>query len=474
MNKPIILSISLLMAMIMVSGVTYAQTTGEINDSVMIDIEPKDKTVGPIGVTDELTKKIKELENNYNKIKENFEQPLKSDDKIRQLKSDYIQKTREINELLHVAPTRDFLAEWDALDLQIMTLEEKQEYEYSEYRQQSINELYKQLESLDQQSINSMKLEPAVEKKLLNIEQKLYNKYSNYTSNTYVGENSVEFPYIDYEQQRIVLLIDENNTLTESDMNSISIAHDVMKTYGTSDISVEFTSIVELSCSKVTDDCDPLIGGISLARDDSKNSLAGTVGFRAKDNNDNVGFVTVGHVVQFKDSTNTQMRQPVGGSVVGTIPSNGDDVCYTGGGVDKNERTSNNKSCDFAFVTMKSNVSISDDIYKSSKSTYDINDMAVKSDQIPGKLLKWVGATSGVNTAKIKSYNTHLDTVTLVTNSVAIQGDSGGPVFESTTGARNTFSAKVFGIITSSSTTDEIYYQPTHKIMDELNLKSYN
>ena len=287
-------------------------------------------------------------------------------------------------------------------------------------------------------------------------------------------KSSVEFPYIDYEQQRIVLLIDENNTLTESDMNSISIAHDVMKTYGTSDISVEFTSIVELSCSKVTDDCDPLIGGIALARDDSKNSLAGTVGFRAKDSNDNVGFVTAGHVVQFKDSTNTQMRQPVGGSVVGTIPSNGDDVCYTGGGVDKNERTSNNKSCDFAFVTMKSNVSISDDIYKSSKSTYDINDMAVKSDQIPGKLLKWVGATSGVNTAKIKSYNTHLDTVTLVTNSVAIQGDSGGPVFESTTGARNTFSAKVFGIITSSSTTDEIYYQPTHKIMDELNLKSYN
>ena len=172
MNKPILLSISLLMAMIMVSGVTYAQTTGEINDSVMIDIEPKDKTVGPIGVTDELTKKIKELENNYNKIKENFEQPLKSDDKIRQLKSDYIQKTRELNELLHVAPTRDFLAEWNALDLQIMTLEEKQEYEYSEYRQQSINELYKQLELLDQQSINSMKLDPAVEKKLLNIEQK--------------------------------------------------------------------------------------------------------------------------------------------------------------------------------------------------------------------------------------------------------------------------------------------------------------
>ena len=217
-----------------------------------------------------------------------------------------------------------------------------------------------------------------------------------------------------------------------------------------------------------------MIGGISLARDDSANSLAGTVGFRVKNIDNDIGFVTAGHVVQFRDSTNTKMRQPMGGSVVGTIPYNGDDVCYTRGGVDKGEKTRKGYKCDFAFVSMYAGTKINDDIYKSAHSTYDIDAMASSSNQIKGTLLKIIGSSTGTVTGRITDPGATEGRIIMSVSTGLSQGDSGGPVFKTTTKARNIQNAEIFGIVISKLGNGHILYEPTHKIMNELNLRPYH
>ena len=437
---------------------------------------------GPVGTVNEsadiklqeLEKKQQDLKNKHHAINEEFNS-TNSTKKIIELKSDYIQTIKELNVISYVEPERDYLAEWTALDSTIMDLEDKQIEEYSEQRQQIIDALYQQMHQLDQNSIDSMKLDLHVKEELESLESELIAMYFDHTADIYVGKSSVIYPYIDHEQQNVVLLIDETKTLDVKDISSISIAQNVLENYN---VTVAFTTFTEISCSNVTSDCDPLIGGISLARDDSRNSLAGSVGFRAKDSSNNVGFVTAGHVVQYRDSTNTQMHQPVGGSAVGTIPDNGDMVCYTAGGVDIGEQTSNNKNCDFAFVKMNSGVSINDDIYKSSRSTYDINSMATESNHREGKLLKWIGAVSGVQQGRINACHNLTQVCSIEVNShPSTGGDSGGPVFEGRTASRNTFTANIFGINTHIATINGenlFIYEPSYKIMDELNLRPYH
>ena len=203
-----------------------------------------------------------------------------------------------------------------------------------------------------------------------------------------------------------------------------------------------------------------------------------TIGFRAKDSNGNVGFVTAGHVVQYLTFTNTIMHQPhTSNSIIGTIPSNGDDACSTYHGVNKRETTRSSKICDFAFVKLARGVSINDDIYKSLNRVYSINDLAVLSDHTLGKMVKVAGSNSGITTGVISSVRASYHDVQLSLQSPLLSGDSGGPIFKPSTSARSTSSAEVYGILTQfRDIRGELIalYEPTDKIMTELNLRPYH
>ncbi len=438
--------------------------------------------IGPVGTVNEsadiklqeIEEKQQDLKNKHHAINEEFNS-TNSTKKITELKSDYIQTVKELNTLSYVEPERNYLAEWTALDAQIIILEELQWNNYTEPRQVMIDGLYEQMNEIEQESIASMVLDPADKTKLYNLEMELHNKYSNPDHETFVSNEFVEYAYVDHVQEKVFLVIDENKALAENGISSILVAQNVMDAVGIDNITIDFAEITPLRCNSVTSDCDPLIGGISIGRADSPNDHSGTIGFRAKDSSNNKGFVTAGHAVQFEDFTNTVMHQPhTSTSIIGTIPSNGDDVCYTGGGVDKGERTINGKPCDFAFVKTARGVSINDDIYKSPNRTYDINALAIPSDQVRGTMLKLVGSNSGTVTGSIQTILSISDRVLMTVHSPAIAGDSGGPVFKSSTGARNTSTAEIFGIVLSSHGIARIMYEPVDKIMTELNLRPYH
>ena len=438
--------------------------------------------IGPVGVADEYTNttaaeieaKYQDLQEIYHTINEEFN-TTNSTAKITELKLDYIQTINELNKLTYIEPKRDYLAEWSKLDAQAVALEELQYSNYTESRQAFIDSLYSQMDEIEQASIASMILDPADEKRLYGIEEKLYNKYGNSSHETFVANDFVEH-YVDHAQERVYLIIDQNKALAENSIHPITIVQDVLDSTGIDNLVIDFTEINLLSCRSTTSDCDPLIGGISIGRADSPNDHSGTIGFRAKDSNGNVGFVTAGHVVQYLTSTNTIMHQPrTSNSIIGTIPSNGDDVCSTRYGVDRGEKTRTGQPCDFAFVKLARGVSINDDIYKSPNRVYDINDLAVLSDHVPGTMLKIAGSNGGINTVSIIGGNSSSQAgrVTINTNSNLMGGDSGGPVFKSSTSARNISSAEVYGIVIAQFGYRGLY-EPTEKIMSELNLRPYH
>ena len=440
--------------------------------------------IGPVGVVDEYTNttavevesKYQDLQEIYHTINEEFN-TTNSTAKITELKLDYIQTISELNKLTYIEPERDYLAEWSKLDAQVVALEELQYSNYTESRQAFIDSLYSQMDEIEQASIASMVLDHADEKRLYGIEEKLYNKYDNSSHETFVANDFVEH-YVDHAQERVYLIIDQNKTLAENSIHSITIAQDVIDTFGIDDLVVDFAEINLLSCRSTTSDCDPLIGGISIGRADLPNDHSGTIGFRAKDSNGNVGFVTAGHVVQYLTSTNTIIHQPhTSNSIIGTIPSNGDDVCSTYHGVNKRETTRSSKICDFAFVKLARGVSINDDIYKSPNRVYDINDLAVSSDHTLGKMVKVAGSNSGITTGVISAVRASYHDVQLSLQSPLLSGDSGGPIFKPSTSARSTSSAEVYGILTQfRDIRGELIalYEPTDKIMTELNLRPYH
>ena len=439
--------------------------------------------VGPVGVVNEsadikvqeIEEKYQNLKNKHHAINEEFNS-TNSTTKITELKSDYIQTVKELNTLSYVEPERDYLAEWTVFDAQIIILEDLQYDNYTESRQVMIDELYVQMNEIEQKSIASMILDPADKTRLYNLEMELHNKYSNPDHATFVSNEFVEYAYVDHVQKKVFLVIDENKALAENGISSILVAQNVMDTVGIDNVIIDFAEITLLRCNGIASDCDPLVGGISIGRADSPNDHSGTIGFRAKDSNNNIGFVTAGHVVQYMTSTNTVIHQPhTSTSIIGTIPSNGDDVCYTGGGVESGERTRNGKICDFAFVKTNRGISINDDIYKTSRTTYDINALAIPSDQVRGTMLKLAGSNSGTITGSISDIVTGTNQVRVNVQSLLIGGDSGGPVFKSSTGARNISTAEVFGIIISvNERRSSITYEPVDKIMSELNLRPYH
>ncbi len=234
--------------------------------------------VGPVGVVNEsadikvqeIEEKYQNLKNKHHAINEEFNS-TNSTTKITELKSDYIQTVKELNTLSYVEPERDYLAEWTVFDAQIIILEDLQYDNYTESRQVMIDELYVQMNEIEQKSITSMILDPADKTRLYNLEMELHNKYSNPDHATFVSNEFVEYAYVDHVQKKVFLVIDENKALAENGISSILVAQNVMDTVGIDNVIIDFAEITLLGCNGIASDCDPLVGGVSIGRADSPN-----------------------------------------------------------------------------------------------------------------------------------------------------------------------------------------------------------
>ena len=87
--------------------------------------------------------------------------------------------------------------------------------------------------------------------------------------------------------------IKKGSTVSQSELQNIySVVEKAGEKNGIQDIPCKFLSLGLLKTEARTDRIRPIIGGIQIASD---NGWA-TSGFRARDNNGNLGFVTAGHI----------------------------------------------------------------------------------------------------------------------------------------------------------------------------------
>ena len=207
--------------------------------------------------------------------------------------------------------------------------------------------LIEEIKKLEQQSIDSYKVDPQTELMLQNAADLLYQKYLNTESKSYVGENIVNLVMVDYQDKQLHVLVDEPAIRDVSGQSAPAIPD--FEAEVSVRISVDYGSIEEIRCLSRTSNCSPMVGGIEIAIDGQTSDDASTLGFKAVDRHGNTGFVVAGHAVNVGD----KVYQSAGGSHAGKVIREA-------------------SSCDCAFI--KSAKGINGDIYKNHRQVYDIED----------------------------------------------------------------------------------------------------
>ena len=346
---------------------------------------------------------------------------------------------------------RDFLAEWKVLQAQVDVLVQKQVAAKNSMDSSSntdeimqiiqnmdvtaseIETLNQKIDALEQESINSLKMAPQLEKALFTVEKEIIK--------TYKGETPVWGAYVDFKLQKVVVFID--NTLEGAD----EITEILVNQFGSDVVEIDNNIPAETACSSQTSTCRPLIGGIALARYDDSSNLAGTLGYKARDSSGNTGFVTAEHVVDYYSTGNIWMKQPVNGGLVGYATIMG-------------EGTSN---LDFAFV--RTTTSINDDIFQSSNKVMDVTGYATTHSQhYPGTFLYGKGVTSGEYSGTVNGYSS--DGWYRLGGSNPQGGDSGGPVYKKFAGAHGTYTVHVYGHMFNNAG----FYGSVHGVINNYNV----
>ncbi len=363
---------------------------------------------------------VKELENNSTNI-----------EKIKTLQTEYWQVNEMLNTMIYVEPKRDFLAEWEAKEKQIKLLEEslQQSNKFDEFDfmepilEKKIQAINDEIFVLEEQSIASMILDEKTKKHLETIETEIFTSYPDIYD---IG--------IDSEQKKVLVLVDYENP------DHVKSAQSILEQFGTNNVII--TPTTPTACASTTSNCDPLLGGLAIKRanEPSNRGYSGSIGYKAKDTNNNIGFVTAGHVVE-KNGVDIMLYD---GTSIG-VSSNYHEKTKDGG-------------YDVAFVKT---TKISDDIFKSSNRTLDISSYATSnSSHNAGNFIYFSGATSnGEERSKIKLYTR--SGVVLFTDNYPTFGDSGGTVYDKDRRGK----IKLMGHITNNN-----IYVPVHVIKNSYNI----
>jgi hypothetical protein len=350
------------------------------------------------------------------------------------------QSTQDNDTALRVAKNEQYLAEAEAAYEQIdqhlakvAEYEKQQENAKSEQEKQDLEKkiqaslaeiarLEKRIDELQQLNWKLYEMEPELKERLLSAEKVLFDKYENPGSSTYVDDNAVEWVSTDHLRRHINVFINPDKEAagfavpTETSVYDIPVVIDYGK-----------TQLISCVNNDNQDECDPLVGGISIADQNSVPDL-NTLGYKAFRNGVE-GFVMAGHSAD------------VGSDIV----QPGDDANRIVGEVVENCHTTTNCSGDMAFVD--TNMDIVNEIWRGTGNFFTITDKTDCTNQQLGTLVRKVGAASGQSLADITGKNQSCSIVSAKMRIATelIGGDSGSPVF---TGASN---VNLYGMIYAKS-----------------------
>ncbi len=376
----------------------------------------------------------------------------------KQLKVKYLLKNQEFNDSIHKTLQRDYVSEWKTIDLQGMSLSE-QRFTINEelktlkdlqkinvkkaqikYKDTKIKEILLKIDILQSEVIEFMKMDPVLEQNILDIISDLHAIYGDGNP-----DNAFVMAGIDYEQKELIVeLTTEFDESVEFENTSIAIAEIIRSLAGENNVLITIDNLELTSCTNYLSICTPRVGGIAIARADDKSDLDGSIGYKAIKNGD-IGYVTAGHVVDFDDTGNRAMVQPIDGSQI----SNGFGYPFT----------TNSLSGDVSF--QKTSVSINDDLYYSGNTMIDVSSYATASNQHIGQFVYKMGAGSGLTWGYVTaSYGAGM----WKTSASTTTGDSGGPIYQIIGYSDGQYTGKVFGHTTISSSGNAVY-QPTDKII---------
>lgn len=294
-----------------------------------------------------------------------------------------------------------------------------------------IDRLQNEIRTLEQLNMKLYAIEPQLEKRLYAAEKLLIDKYTNVNSTSYVGDNPVDTVFADLLTRSIVLFVNPDkvvpsNLPTESAVDGFPVR-------------VEYGKTEETACvnNSRTEECRPLIGGISVSEQTKAPDL-NTLGYKAT-RSGALGFVIAGHtaVAPLK-----YIVQPHTAStkIVGQVQA----ICWSG-----------YATCDgdFAWARASTGISVDDDIFKGNGQTYDISSKRADSGQTVGTFVIKSGAGSGNTLGEVAS-NSPNNNYNLAKIPVT-GGDSGSPIFWESGG-----NADLFGIITAKVGADYAKYWP--------------
>lgn len=383
----------------------------------------------------------------------------------------YINNISELNSISHIEIDTYFIDKWIMLYEQITNLEKQQTQTYTnlvnlqtqsvdsnttqiqelqnilDERNKQIFNYYIQMDDLEQQNIDSLKIDPILEYELRQIELILYSKYLDTSSINYVGLNPVDEVYVDYVQQKTVLRINPNFQYEEQplyDLSIVGVSQNSIEKFGLDTLKIDFELPKLTSCDSQTVQCTPLIGGIELGRTNDPGEISGTLSYTAVDSNGLKGFVIPAHVANYHNNGNIGIKQPHDGPVIGTV-----NVIGFG-------RT----NLDFAFV--ESNKDVSNSLFRDSNQNYTIIGYAdANSVSAVGSILHYQGISSGFQTGMITG-SAQLTGITFTSMS-GVEGDSGAPVFKQFGSSQNNHDVVLYGYILNSAAE----FSQIHRVIDQ-------
>ena len=163
---------------------------------------------------------------------------------------------------------RNFLEEWRTLETEVSALAEAQVRSIEKLQNSSapdtilenvierraldIEALNQQIDDLEQESIESMKMPIGLEEELFGIERTIIANNSNQEDSPFWGA------YVDFELQKVVVFVDADNILANQ------ITESITREYG-NDVVIDNNLPIETACAYQTSSCRPLIGGLALA-----------------------------------------------------------------------------------------------------------------------------------------------------------------------------------------------------------------
>ena len=381
----------------------------------------------------------------------------------KQLIAEYKLKNQELNDSIHETPSRDFVAEWQILELEFMDLAEKQFAAMKELdslnessnsldqqtvkqaeidnMSSKIKEFRNQINNLQSESIDFMKMNPGMEKKYDQIISNLHAKYGDEDSN-----NAFLMAGKNFEQKKLeVILVADFDEVVEFENSSVAIAEEIRTLAGENNVIITIDGTELTTCTNYLGTCIPRIGGVVIARVDDPTNLSGSIGYKATYSGQ-VGYATAGHVVDFYGTGNRKMVQPQSGLQI----SDGTGFPWTNSA----------SSGDVSF--QKTSVTINDDIYFSSNTMIDVASYATASSQHTGQFVYKMGAGEGLSWGYVTTHYSVTDV--WQTTASTTTGDSGGPIFQITGSSGGQYYGKVFGHAYRSIGGDAVY-QPTEKII---------